>query len=100
MRRRLTERVNELVHTESVYVERLKHVIENYIPEMERDDLPSTLAGTKNIIFSNIEDIYRFHSKEFLPALRECENDLRKLGQCFRIYVSLSFFYINSYFFL
>ncbi|XP_063838757.1 obscurin-like isoform X1 [Ostrinia nubilalis] len=85
-RRRLTERVNELIHTESVYVERLRHVIENYIPEMDREDLPSTLAGAKGIIFANIEDVYRFHSKEFLPALRECENDLRKLGQCFRIY--------------
>ncbi|CAG9784538.1 unnamed protein product [Diatraea saccharalis] len=85
-RRRLTERVNELVHTENVYVERLRHVIENYMPEMHREDLPLPLCGMKWIIFCNLEDIYAFHSKEFLPALRECENDLRKLGQCFRNY--------------
>ncbi|XP_061707094.1 obscurin-like [Cydia pomonella] len=83
-RRRLTERVNELLHTESVYVERLRHVVENYIPEMGRDDLPYTLQGMKTDIFANIERIFRFHSEEFLPALRDCENDLRKLGQCFR----------------
>ncbi|XP_073941561.1 uncharacterized protein isoform X2 [Choristoneura fumiferana] len=83
-RRRLTERVNELLHTESVYVERLRHVVENYIPEMGRDDLPMTLQGMKTDIFANIERIFRFHSEEFLPALRDCENDLRKLGQCFR----------------
>ncbi|CAH2066476.1 unnamed protein product, partial [Iphiclides podalirius] len=83
-RRRLTERVNELLHTENVYVERLKHVVEDYIPEMCREDIPPTLRGMKPDIFANIERICRFHAEEFLPALRDCENDLRKLGQCFR----------------
>ncbi|XP_026325394.1 pleckstrin homology domain-containing family G member 1-like isoform X2 [Hyposmocoma kahamanoa] len=83
-RRRLTERVNELLHTENVYVERLRHVVENYIPEMSRDDLPTTLWGMKTDIFANIEKIFRFHAEEFLPALRHCENDLKKLGRCFR----------------
>ncbi|XP_014362973.2 FYVE, RhoGEF and PH domain-containing protein 3 isoform X1 [Papilio machaon] len=83
-RRRLTERVNELLHTENVYVERLKHVVEDYIPEMFREDIPHSLRGMKSDIFANIERICRFHAEEFLPALRDCENDLRKLGQCFR----------------
>ncbi|XP_068621192.1 triple functional domain protein-like isoform X2 [Battus philenor] len=83
-RRRLTERVNELLHTENVYVERLKHVVEDYIPEMFREDIPPSLRGMKPDIFANIERICRFHAEEFLPALRDCENDLRKLGQCFR----------------
>ncbi|XP_013200629.1 FYVE, RhoGEF and PH domain-containing protein 3 isoform X2 [Amyelois transitella] len=87
-RRRLTERVNELVHTENVYVDRLRHVIVNYMPENGRGELdvsmPPSLVNLKPLIFANIEDIYRFHSEEFLPALRDCENDLRKLGQCFR----------------
>ncbi|XP_049869090.1 FYVE, RhoGEF and PH domain-containing protein 3-like isoform X2 [Pectinophora gossypiella] len=85
-RRRLTERVNELLHTENVYVERLRHVIENYIPEMSREDIPPSLRGCKPDIFANIERIHRFHADEFLPAMRDCENDLRKLGQCFRRY--------------
>ncbi|XP_034828190.1 triple functional domain protein-like [Maniola hyperantus] len=83
-RRRLTERVNELLHTENVYVERLRHVVEDYIPEMTKEDIPPTLKGMKADIFANIERICRFHAEEFLPALRDCENDLRKLGQCFR----------------
>ncbi|XP_045511142.1 FYVE, RhoGEF and PH domain-containing protein 4-like isoform X1 [Colias croceus] len=83
-RRRMTERVNELLHTENVYVERLRHVVDDYIPEMSREDLPMTLRGSKTDIFANIERICRFHAEEFLPALRDCENDLRKLGQCFR----------------
>ncbi|XP_045520377.1 triple functional domain protein-like isoform X3 [Pieris brassicae] len=83
-RRRMTERVNELIHTENVYVERLRHVVEDYIPEMSREDIPITLMGMKTDIFANIERICRFHAEEFLPALRDCENDLRKLGQCFR----------------
>ncbi|XP_072936409.1 uncharacterized protein [Epargyreus clarus] len=83
-RRRLTERFNELLHTENVYVERLRHVVEDYIPELAREDIPPTLRGMKPDIFANIERICRFHAEEFLPALRDCENDLRKLGQCFR----------------
>ncbi|CAB3231194.1 unnamed protein product [Arctia plantaginis] len=83
-RRRLTERVNELIHTENVYVERLRHVVEDYIPHMSRPDLSAAFQGLKPEIFGNIERIFRFHSEEFLPALRDCENDLRKLGQCFR----------------
>ncbi|CAK1549778.1 unnamed protein product [Leptosia nina] len=83
-RRRMTERVNELLHTENVYVERLKHVVDDYIPEMSKEDIPITLKGMKVDIFANIERICRFHAEEFLPALRDCENDLRKLGQCFR----------------
>ncbi|KAG6446337.1 pleckstrin homology domain-containing family G member 1 isoform X2 [Manduca sexta] len=83
-RRRLNERVNELLHTENVYVERLRHVVEDYIPVMGRSELPPHFKGLKQDIFSNIERIFRFHSEEFLPALRDCENDLRKLGQCFR----------------
>lgn len=89
VRRRLTERVNELLHTENVYVERLRHVIENYIPEMSRDDLPCSLWGMKTDIFANIEKIFRFHAEEFLPALRHCEKDLKKLGRCFRRFVSI-----------
>lgn len=95
VRRRLTERVNELIHTESVYVDRLRHVVENYIPEMNREDLPPSLRGMKSDVFANIERIHRFHSEEFLPALRDCENDLRKLGQCFRRFVSSLIFKSN-----
>lgn len=80
--------MNELIHTENVYVDRLRHVVEDYIPHMSRPDLSAAFQGLKPEIFGNIERIYRFHSEEFLPALRDCENDLRKLGQCFRQFVS------------
>ncbi|XP_048486636.1 FYVE, RhoGEF and PH domain-containing protein 4 [Plutella xylostella] len=83
-RRRLTERVNELVHTETVYCERLRHVVQDYLPACAADDAP--VRSLKPDIFANIERIHRFHAEEFLPALRSCESDLKKLGQCFRRY--------------
>lgn len=70
-------------------MERLKHVVDDYIPLTMRPDIPTTIRGRKGDIFANIERICRFHAEEFLPALRDCENDLRKLGQCFRIFVSI-----------
>ncbi|GBP41124.1 hypothetical protein EVAR_32577_1 [Eumeta japonica] len=83
IKRRLTERVNELIHTESVYVEKLGHVVEEYVPAVAADPF---LRNYMCDIFSNIEKIHRFHADEFLPALRHCDKDLRKLGQCFRKY--------------
>ena len=75
-------------------MERLRHVVDDYIPNMRKPDLSPTFRSLEPEIFGNIERIFRFHSEEFLPALRDCENDLRKLGQCFRRFVSVVFVYV------
>lgn len=72
-------------------MDRLRHVVEDYMPNMRRSDISPYFRALEADIFGNIEKIFRFHSEEFLPALRDCENDLRKLGQCFRHYVSFFF---------
>ncbi|KRY75502.1 Puratrophin-1 [Trichinella pseudospiralis] len=61
---------DELLQTEQNYVSSLQYVIENYLPELLRNDLPNQLRGQRSIIFGNIEKIYDFHLNEFLPDLR------------------------------
>ncbi|CDW58584.1 Putative phospholipid binding protein [Trichuris trichiura] len=67
--------------TERSYVASLKYVIEHYIPEMLRADLPSQLLGQRSVIFGNIEKIYEFHVTEFLPdLLGHCTENVKRVG--------------------
>ena len=61
--------MSEMVQTERDYTRSLQYVIENYIPELQRVDVPQMLRGKRNIIFGNIEKIYQFHSQYFLREL-------------------------------
>ena len=36
---------------------------QNHLVEMESDDLPDSLVGKKDELFSNIKDIYDFHTR-------------------------------------
>ncbi|KFD70850.1 hypothetical protein M514_01199, partial [Trichuris suis] len=73
--------VKELIETERSYVASLKYVIEHYIPEMLRADLPSQLLGQRSVIFGNIEKIYEFHVTEFLPdLLGHCTENVKRVG--------------------
>ncbi|KRY55419.1 Puratrophin-1 [Trichinella britovi] len=81
---------DELLQTEQNYVSSLQYVIENYLPELLRNDLPNQLRGQRSIIFGNIEKIYDFHLNEFLPDLRSTlsqpANNLRiglAIAKCF-----------------
>ncbi|KRX20512.1 Puratrophin-1, partial [Trichinella nelsoni] len=84
---------DELLQTEQNYVSSLQYVIENYLPELLRNDLPNQLRGQRSIIFGNIEKIYDFHLNEFLPDLRSTlsqpANNLRiglAIAKCFLKY--------------
>ena len=88
-RRTLAHIMDELVATEQDYVAALKLVVEKYIPEMNREDLPQTLRGNRGVIFGNIEKIYDFHNHFFLKKLRECEKEPFRISQCFQEHVSL-----------
>lgn len=62
--------INELIQTELNYVASLHYVIQNYVPEMKREDLPQELRGQRYTIFGNLEKIYEFHIHQFLPQLQ------------------------------
>ncbi|XP_046843410.1 pleckstrin homology domain-containing family G member 4B-like isoform X4 [Xenia sp. Carnegie-2017] len=64
--------VDEMVTTERDYVKSLDYVIQNYVKEMESDDLPASLRGRKNLIFGNIERLYDFHQRHFSQELEQC----------------------------
>lgn len=62
--------ISELIDTEFAYVQSLYFVIEHYVPELFREDLPQELRGQRSTIFGNLEKIYRFHVVQFIPQLR------------------------------
>lgn len=75
--------MREMIQTERDYVKSLEYIIENYIPELVRDDIPQALRGQRNVIFGNVEKIYEFHSQHFLRELEQCEHSPMMVGQCF-----------------
>jgi len=54
--------MREMIGTERDYVRSLYYVIENYIDELLREDIPQPLRGQRNVIFGNIEKIFEFHN--------------------------------------
>ncbi|XP_076337007.1 puratrophin-1-like [Tachypleus tridentatus] len=78
--------MREMIQTEKDYVKSLEYIIENYLPELLREDIPQALRGQRNVIFGNIEKIYEFHNHHFLSQLEECENLPFLVGQCFLAY--------------
>ncbi|XP_067930542.1 uncharacterized protein [Watersipora subatra] len=82
-RRTLSHIMNELIQTEKDYVMALQLVVERYIPEMSREDVPQTLRGKRGVIFGNIEKLYDFHKHHFLKELLACEQEPFRTSQCF-----------------
>lgn len=75
-----------MIQTERDYVKSLDYVIENYIPELLREDIPQALRGQRNVVFGNIEKIYEFHSQHFLRELEQCEHSPLQVGHIFLKY--------------
>ena len=63
MKERLQHIINEMISTEDDYVSSLEYVLENYLPELRGDSVPSFLLGKKNVLFGNLERIYDFHKR-------------------------------------
>ncbi|KAK7074152.1 Rho guanyl-nucleotide exchange factor activity protein, partial [Halocaridina rubra] len=85
--------MRELIQTERDYVSSLEYIIENYIPELMREDIPQALRGQRNVIFGNLEKIYEFHSGYFLHALEACEMRPFSVGSIFLRYESQFYLY-------
>ncbi|XP_066257641.1 puratrophin-1-like isoform X1 [Euwallacea similis] len=82
----LTYIIREMIETERDYVRSLDYIIVNYIPELQREDIPQALRGHRNTVFGNVEKIYEFHSHSFLEELEECEHNPLQVGQIFLKY--------------
>ncbi|KAG5886772.1 hypothetical protein JTB14_032264 [Gonioctena quinquepunctata] len=82
----LTYIIKEMVDTERDYVKSLDYIIVNYIPELQREDIPQALRGQRNTVFGNVEKIYEFHSQHFLNELEECISNPLQVGQIFLKY--------------
>ncbi|XP_033637412.1 guanine nucleotide exchange factor DBS-like isoform X5 [Asterias rubens] len=79
--------ITELIETEKLYVNELHAVLRGYIQEMDNPDLmpfiPEALQGNQEILFSNWDQIYRFHSSTFLVELESYINTPTLIGKCF-----------------
>lgn len=53
-------------------------------------NIPTGLAGKKNLIFSNIAHIYQVHKNFFYPELNQCD-DVKSIAVCFAKHVSFYF---------
>ncbi|KAK2718058.1 hypothetical protein QYM36_006748 [Artemia franciscana] len=82
LQRTLVMTVREMVQTERDYVNALEYIVEHYIPELDREDIPQSLRGKRNVIFGNVEKIYAFHSRYFLRDLERCEKTPLSVAQC------------------
>lgn len=72
-----------MIGTERDYVRSLHYIIENYMEELNREDIPQALRGQRNVIFGNVEKICEFHQQYFLHELERCENNPLKVGAVF-----------------
>jgi hypothetical protein len=80
-RRRIMQ---ELIDTERAYVTHLERVVEDYMPTMEHlEEMPRTIVGKKNVIFSNIQKLLEFSRQIILPKLEQCRKFPIKLGEIF-----------------
>ena len=88
--------MSEMIHTERDYVHSLQFIIDSYVPELQRDDVPQALRGKRNVIFGNVEKIYQFHRQYFLQEVEACQRNPFLLGNYFLMHVSLQDKYIKA----
>lgn len=85
--------MREMIGTERDYVRSLHYIIDNYMDEMNREDIPQALRGQRNVIFGNVEKICEFHQQYFLHELERCENNPLKIGAVFLEHESKFYLY-------
>uniref|UniRef100_A0A3P9APQ5 MCF.2 cell line derived transforming sequence b n=1 Tax=Esox lucius TaxID=8010 RepID=A0A3P9APQ5_ESOLU len=82
-----THIMKELIETERIYVEELLSVLLGYRAEMDNpalsDLLPPVLRNKKEVLFGNMPEIYKFHSRTFLQDLEGCLETAERVGACF-----------------
>ncbi|XP_069113998.1 puratrophin-1-like isoform X2 [Argopecten irradians] len=93
IKRTLAHVMREMIQTERDYVCSLQFIIDQYVPELERDDVPQALRGKRNVIFGNLEKIYHFHRQMFLREVELCEKNPFQIAQYFLMHASQFYLY-------
>ncbi|KAL0993919.1 hypothetical protein UPYG_G00115560 [Umbra pygmaea] len=79
--------MKELIETERIYVDELLSILLGYRAEMDNpslsDLLPPALRCKKEVLFGNMPQIYKFHSRTFLQDLEACVKTPERVGACF-----------------
>ncbi|XP_046716762.1 proto-oncogene DBL isoform X3 [Silurus meridionalis] len=79
--------MKELIDTEKVYEEELLSVLLGYRAEMDNPSLshilPSELKDKKEVLFGNLPEIYKFHSRMFVQDLESCRETPVRVGARF-----------------
>ena len=76
--------IQELVQTEKRYVEDLRDIVTGYKEKIESEPyVPKSLRNNTTTVFGNIQDLYNFHSKEFLGQLERSMEDSSNVGTVF-----------------
>ncbi|XP_023289652.1 LOW QUALITY PROTEIN: triple functional domain protein [Orussus abietinus] len=75
----------ELLQTERTYVKDLETCIRCFLEETRNGKaaVPQGLQGRESVIFSNMEEIHRFHCDTFLRELEKYETMPEDVGHCF-----------------
>lgn len=82
----------ELLQTERTYVKDLETCIRCFLEETKagKGNVPQGLQGRESIIFSNMEEIHRFHADIFLRELEKYETMPEDVGHCFVTWVVIA----------
>ncbi|XP_045623388.1 guanine nucleotide exchange factor DBS isoform X2 [Procambarus clarkii] len=79
--------LRELLDTERIYVSELCSILKGYKDEMLNPEMqpliPINLYGKSDLLFGNMEEIFRFHNDVFLRDLENCINTPELIGLCF-----------------
>ncbi|XP_008585552.1 PREDICTED: puratrophin-1 [Galeopterus variegatus] len=73
----------EMVATEQEYVRALDYTMENYLPELDRPDVPQGLRGQRAHLFGNLEKLRDFHCHFFLRELEACTRHPPRVAYAF-----------------
>ena len=82
---KMREVILQLIKSEKDYVKDLESIINGYIKEFEEagNNIPVELLSKKNVLFGNIEQIYRFHRSDVLFGLVAIKDQPSHVGRLF-----------------
>ncbi|XP_075216691.1 guanine nucleotide exchange factor DBS-like isoform X2 [Lycorma delicatula] len=79
--------LTELLETERIYVSELGSILKGYKDAMTSDEMkiliPPGLEGKADILFCNLDDLFRFHGEVFLQDLENCITTTELVALCF-----------------
>ena len=74
----------DILESERSYVSDLQRIIEIYLYELTRQECPWFVKEKKDLLFSNIEDIFAFH-KVYVSVRADARETRSIARRCFRL---------------